>query len=232
MKTVKIIKTTQKEEPFFFTEALRFQDKIYLTESSQNLFMLFNVKNKEAAILNDRYPLDNFWPKRIGRKIYFFPIIIKENKDLLIYDIDTNHFVVKENPLKELLMGDVCITVASDEEIWILANKQKKLYGINPNLEIKSEISILNFNEDEKDVYVSGAAFSDALFFNGFENGTPLIQVKDGVAKMLEVGKAQTLLQVYIDMISKGDVHERKFNEINVGKSIYTYANLYGREGV
>lgn len=232
MNTVELLKNGQDNDRLFFTGALQFQDKIYLTESFGNRFVLYDVKSKEAAILNNRYLLDNFWPKRIGRKIYFFPITITENKGLLIYDIDTNHFAEKENPLKNLLPGDVCITVASDEEIWILANKQKKLYGLDLNLEMKSEISILNFNEAEKDVYVSGAAFEERLFFNGFENGSPLIQVKDGVATMLDVGREQTLLQVYIDMVNKGNAHERKFNEINVGKSIYVYANMYGRGGV
>ena len=91
---------------------------------------------------------------------------------------------------------------------------------MNHKLEIVSEISILNFNEEEKEIYVSGVAFADRFFWNGFVK-TPLIQVRDNIVEILDVGKNQNLLEMYIEMISKDNVYGEKFDELNIGKAIY-----------
>lgn len=209
-------------EAVFFTGAIRIHDKIYMIESAGNRIILFDIRNKKAKIiLKTNHTLENLQPEKIGDNIYFFPITIDGNEKIITYDTEENCFVEKEYPIKNLPHGEVCITVTFNEEIWILANKQKKIFRINTDLEIKSEIEILNFNEDKKEVYVSGAVFENCFFWNGFEGGTPLIQVKDGTAQILDVTENQSVLEVFIEMIKERGIYEEKYNELNIGKKIY-----------
>lgn len=230
IEEVQLLKSYQRE-PVFFTGSIRVQDKIYMIDSSGKRIILYDIRNKEVkSIQETNHLLDNLQPEKIGHNIYFFPIIIGGNEKILTYDTEENCFIKKEYPIKNLLQGEVCITVTFNGEIWILANRQKKIFRINSDLEIKSEIEILNFNEDKKEIYISGVAFEDCFFWNGFEDGTPLVQVKDGVAKILDVCKNQSILEIFIEMIKDCGTHEEKRNKFNIGKTIYDNVLLSSTE--
>lgn len=222
IKEIQLLEWNRDNISIFFTNVVRFQNIIYLIESSKKQIILFDIRNKEVKKLTEtNYQLENLNPEKIGNNICFFPVTIFGNERLIIYDTAENHFIAKEYPIKNLPQGEICITVEFNGEFWILANKKGKIFRINSDLKIESEIQILNFNENKKKEYVSGIAFADCFFWNGFEDGTPLIQVKDGIAHILDVSKDQSILEIFIEMIKECDTNREKRNELDIGKTIY-----------
>ncbi len=221
MQEIELQETEKSKDEYFFNGAVQFQQRIYMIESSKGQIVLFDVDDNKKEILSlGGHKAEGVLARSVGEKIYFFPIMIHGDESVLIYDINTGCFVEKEYPIKNLPEGDVCIHVVFGSEIWVLANKQKKIYKINDNLDIKSEISIRNFNEKMEEVYVSGMEFSERFFWNGHK-GNPLIQVKDGNVEILDVSKNRTLLEIYIEMINESDGNKEKFDEFHIGKTIY-----------
>lgn len=208
-------------EKAFFNGAVQFQQRICMIESSKGQILLFNIDSNEKKIINlGKYKVVNFYARGIGEKIYFLPIIIRGDDNLLIYDINTECLIEEEYPIKNLPEGDVCIHVVFGKEIWVLANKQKKIYQINDNLEIMSEISILNFNEKKEKVYISGIEVSGHIFWNGYK-GTPLIQVKNGITRMLDVSKEKKLFDGFIEMVKRDEDYVEKEDGFIIGQLIY-----------
>lgn len=216
-----LLENKQKNEDMRFNGVVRYHNDLYLAEISKNNLVSFNLNNREIKHIHlAGQKLDELLPIEIGGNIYFFPVTIKGNENLLMYDINTNEWMRKEYPIKSLSKGEVCINVAWNEEIWILANKKRKIYRINKDLEIISEVSILNFNEKERSVYISGMSFDSRLFFGGYDEA-PLIQVKDGDIHILDICVNKTSLEIYIEIIGQCDICKDIFEKANVGKSIY-----------
>ena len=111
IEKVQLFERKIMREKFFFNGAIQFQNYIYMMESSENVFVLFNTYNDQFEIIDfDGYYLDNFLSRRIEHEIYFFPITIKGNDNILVYDINTRSISRKEYPIKNLLQGEICIT--------------------------------------------------------------------------------------------------------------------------
>ena len=192
---IELLEADKKIKQVFFEGAVEINNKIYLEDSLNNTFVVYD--NNFTRVINVKgYPLRNKFPKRVENKIYLFPIHISGDEEVLIYDIDTNEFTKKDYPIKELPHGEVCITETLGKEIWILANKKKRIYRLDSSLEIISDISIVNFNKNEKIVYISGRTFANCSFWNG-NAGTPLIQIKDGTVQLLDIKK--DILEIYIE---------------------------------
>lgn len=225
MQEIKLVEETQYDNVLFFSGAIQFGKQIYLAETSLNILLVFNIDNCNIKIIYiNEYSLKDLALKGIKNKIYFFPIYINGNERLLVYDVNTNSCIEKEFSIKNLPYGDVCIALAFDDNIWVLANKKKRIYQMNLKLEIESEISILNFNEEEKMIYVSGFSFSDRFFWNGCI-GTSLIQVKDNMIQILDVNKDKNILGMYIDMIGKSSRGRIESKELDTGRLIYESIN-------
>ncbi len=219
MKTLRLFGS--EKESVFFSGAIHVSNQIYLAESVDNKLILFDLdKKKKEDICAINVQLNNFLMRKLDDQICFFPITVSGCDKLLIYDTDNNCLMEKEYPIKSLHPGDVCITVVLKNSIWVLANKQKKIYQINQMLEIESEIDILNFNDRLEEVYVSGTAFIDCLFWNG-HRGIPLIQVKDDMIQMLDVGKNSSLFEVYMEIVNKYDSNKGEIKKLSLGKAIY-----------
>ena len=221
VQKIELLKGSDKEKQIFFTGAIRVENKIYLTEHSKRILVVFHMFSKQIETIHiDSYSLENIFLTEIENKLYFFPVIVSEGQKVLIYDINNDYFIEKEYPIKRLPQKETCIPVLFNRKIWILANKQRKIYRINENLEIESEISILNFNKENIEIYVSGLAFDDRFFWNGF-NEAPLIEGKDDTVRILDVNKQKNILEIYMDMIETGGIHEGKQNRLGIGEEIY-----------
>lgn len=212
------INLNMPEEPVCFVGAVQFQNKIFLAESLRSIIMSFDLDNGEVKIVYAlKKQLEDSTVRRIDDKLYFFPM---NNKKVVIYDITKEDFMEREYPIRNLPKDEICIIVVFNKEIWILANKQKKIYQMDSNLEIETEIDILNFNKEQKMVYASGIAFSDRFFWSG-HGGNPLIQVKDGVAQILDVSKNKSFIEVYIDLVNRSDTSTERLSKSDIGKKIY-----------
>lgn len=217
IQEIKLLETDGESRQIFFEGAVEINNRIYLEDSLNNTFVVYDNNFAKVISVKDCL-LKNKFPKRVGNKIYLFPIHISEDEEVLIYDIDMNEFTKKDYPIKELPHGEVCITEILGKEIWILANKKKRIYRLGSNLEIISDISIVNFNKDEKIVYISGRTFADSSFWSG-NSGTPLIQIKDGAVQILEIKK--DILEVYIEILKKIKASKRELKKFDIGKLIY-----------
>lgn len=221
MRKLLLLERNKNKRQLLFNGAVQIQDKIYLQESTKELLILYDISNEEIKFIHTNgYQLENVWPEKIKDKIYFFPIVLKGNEKMLIYDCRARCFNEEEYPIKNFPQEEVCITLVYENHIWILANKQKRIYRMNHKLEIEREIFILNFNGNEKEIYVSGQVFPDCFFWNGYQ-GNPLIQVKGEKIKMLDVCKDKTLLEVYIEIVKRDDGAGGRDRELNDGKLIY-----------
>lgn len=211
-----------QESAFFFNGAVQFQNQIYMVESAKGTVFSFDADSNETSSIPVAGCLpDYLFPEKSGDKIYFFPTVItREKEPLLLYDIRSGRFTEDTYPIRDLAIGEVCITAVFGREIWILANKKKKIYQVNCDLELESEISIRNFNEDGKTQYAAGTVFEDRFFWHG-HRGDPLIQVKDGEVQFLDVGKDKTLLEVYIETVGKQSEDKKGIRGTGVGKLIY-----------
>lgn len=87
-------------------------------------------------------------------------------------------------------------------------------------MKIEEEITISNFNEDEKILYISGMLFNNQFFWHG-HTGTPLIWVKDDDVRILDVGKGKRLLEVYLETLIKRNIYKNTFGKLKIGEHIY-----------
>ncbi len=219
MKMLSLFESEKKT--IFISGAVHISNQIFLVESVDNELILFDLdKKKKVRICAINAQLNNFLMRKLDDQIYFFPITINGCDKLLIYDINKNCLMEKKYPIESLFPGEVCITAVLKKSIWILANKQKKIYQINQMLEIESEIDILNFNDSFEEIYVSGIAFIDYLFWNG-HRGTPLIQVKDDAIQILDTGKDKSIFETYLEIINNSSMDKEEMKKTNLGKSIY-----------
>jgi len=145
---------------------------------------------------------------------------MNDSSNLLFYDVNNDSFREKEYPVKNLPKEEVCLNIPYNKAIWILANKKKKIYKINSNLEMESEISITDFNKDEGIVYVSGAAVGNQFFWHG-HNGVPLICVKNNTVQILDVGRDKKIEDIYLEILEKRKVYRNMSDGPNIGKQIY-----------
>lgn len=219
IQEVEILKGNQKDDIVFFQGAVQFRDRIYLAESGRNKLVVFDIGDNRVKIIDvESYRLEGLSPKKIENEIWLFPM--NDSRNLLIYNVDTDSFREKEYPVKNLPKEEVCLHMPYNKAIWILANKQKKIYRINSNLKIESEVSISDFNKDEGIVYVSGAAVGYQFFWHG-HSGTPLIHVKNNTIQMLDVSKNIKIENVYLEMLEKRKVYRNISDRSNIGKRIY-----------
>lgn len=217
MEEIEVLKIVNKDEQVSFTDAVQVDNKIYLFEGNRNTIFLFDINNNELEVIDvNGYLLKERTVGVIGNKIYLFPWDIKEK--LLIYDITKNNFSEKEYPIKSLSQGEECVVIVHDKKIWILANKNRKIFQLNQDLEIESIVSDLNINIKEKK-YISGRATEDRIFFHGHD-GVPLMQIKDGEVQTIDINK--NIIDLFIDMLN--NTYDRfwdKFGKSEVGKKIY-----------
>ncbi len=221
IKTIELIKTNEINKQIYFERVIEFENKIYLIDTINDILISYDINNGKKEIKTNLNIPKKTLPKKIDKKIFFLPIIIEnESKNILIYDINANKIIKKENPISNFLKGEVFISEVFNKEIWILANKQKKIYRLNQNLEINFELSILNFNEDEKTIYVSSRVFEDRFFWHGHA-GTPLLQVKDEKIQLLDVCKDTNFLNIFIKLVNKYNYQKKESYRFNSGKFIY-----------
>ncbi len=223
MEEIELFNVKDENNMVFFSEAVQIKNIIYLFEGSENTIFLFDMNNNEIRTINaEGHQLKNREVGVIGNKIFFFPWDI--NANLVIYDICKKVFFEKEYPIKGLPKEEECAVVLVNKEIWILANKKKKIYQLDQDLKIKSIFSILDFNKNEKIAYISGRVVEDRAFFYGHD-GTPLIQIKDGDVKIIDINK--NVLELFIEIVNHTcDVCYGKLEGLEIGK--LTYENLKG----
>lgn len=223
IQPIELVKIKQASEQSFFRGTIFFQNKIYLVDTDNGFIIVYDI-NCKKAIEKSFQPFPHTYPKRINDKIYFFPVTMGKYKNILVYHISKEEFYEKEFPIKSIIEDDVGITEIFNEKIWILVNKQKKIYRLNQDLKIELEISITNFNEEEKTIYVSSTAFENMFFWHG-HTGTPLIQVDDESIKVLDVCENTNELEIYIKMISRYSKLKEKNSKFEIGKLIYERVN-------
>lgn len=211
-----------QEEKLDFGYALQYGDKIYLTENSKNRLLSFCLEDhKVSMIAAGNYLIEGAVLKLSDNKIWFFPVIFDQERELVIYDILERRFSGREYPIKKLSQGEICVTAVSGQKFWILANKKRKIYRIGKNLEIEAEIRIVNCDPDHAMIYCSVSEFADRFYWGGYLEDTPLIEVKDGKVRLVNFWEKKNVLEVYFDMLKKSDVCMDKREESNIGKRIY-----------
>lgn len=218
MEEIELIKN--KNGMVLFSGAIRVGSKVYLAESSRNILIVFNLNTDEMNIIDaSRYDLNNRTIKVIENRIYFFPWNVKEN--VILFDFDKEFFTERMYPIESLPQGEECAIIVNDKKIWILANKKRKIYCLSSNFKIESTVSILNFNENKKNMYISGWEVSGRAFWHG-HNMAPLIQVKDGIVQIIDVSEGKNILELYIEMINKiCDVCCNDFYRLSIGKIVF-----------
>lgn len=223
MEKLELIKTKNKNDEVFFSGAVQAGNAIYLAEEKSNFLILFNTDNGELEIVRaNGFTLKDITLGVIGDKIYFFPWDV--TRKLVIYHITKNTFYEEEYPIKNLPQGEECVVITYEGGFWILANKKKEIYRLDQGLEIRSVISILNFNKEEKIVYISGVVSEDRFFLHGHK-GTPLIEVKDGVARIRDVSRDKSSLELYIELLNS-DYEKCKHRVIESGVGQLIYENI------
>lgn len=221
IQEVEILKGNQKDDIVFFQGAVQIENQIYLAESKKNVLLVFDTEVSSVRMIDAAdYQLEERSPKVLGNEIWFFPI--NSSKNILIYNMNANCFKEKDYPVKNLSLGEVCLTIPHNEKIWIFANKKKKIYRINNNMDIESEISIADFNKDEGIVYVSGTAVGNCVFFHG-HSGTPLLCVKEDDAQILDVGKKKNILEVYLEQLNEINKYDSRTDGLSKGRQIYLF---------
>lgn len=219
MREIELVKEKQGADFVSFLGAVQIQNQIYLAESTENILIMFDSDNDNLKIIDiEGYELEGLSPKAIEDEIWFVPV--NSGKDILIYNVNSNSFMEKEYPIKGLPENEVCLFMVYNEEIWFLANQNKKIYKVNRDMYIEAEIIISDFNENDTVIYISGMLCANQFFWHG-HSGTPLIRVKDGVVQILDVGEDKRLLEIYLETIGKRSVYEKTSGKKTVGEYIY-----------
>lgn len=219
MREIELLKAKREDGLASFLGAVQIHNSIYLAESIENILIKFNTDTDDLEVIDiENCKLEGLSPKAFEDEIWFVPV--NSEKNIVTYDVNSNDFSEKEYPVKGLPENEVCLFMIYDKEIWFLANKNKKIYIVNRNMNTEAEITIPDFNESETVVYVSGMLFDNQFFWHG-HSGTPLIWVRSGVVQMLDVGKDKRLLEVYLETTSKRNVYERTSGKETIGEHIY-----------
>ncbi len=219
MSEIKLMREKQEKCLVAFLGAVQINNHIFLAESTENILIKFDVDNNDINIMNIKgYELEGAYPKFFENEIWFVPVNSKKN--ILLFNEKFNCFKEKEYPIKGLAENEVCLFMICENTMWFLANKNKKIYRLNRNMKIEEEITISNFNEDEKILYISGMLFNNQFFWHG-HTGTPLIWVKDDDVRILDVGKGKRLLEVYLETLIKRNIYKNTFGKLKIGEHIY-----------
>lgn len=220
MIKIELVGLNHKSENINFLGAVRFREKIYMLESINNLLVSYNIESGEIEVINSiEYNLKDTFPiKGIGNNIYFFPLDI--NRSVIIYNIDYSSFYEKEFPIKNFPSKEIYLVSVLDDNIWIFANKKAKIYLLDQEMEIKKEISVLNFNANDKTMYVSGMEFTDRFFWHGHAR-SPLIQVMNNHIEILDIYKNKKILEIYLQIINEDMKYKKEMNVTRVGEEIY-----------
>lgn len=220
MREIELLKAKREDGLASFLGAVQIHNSIYLAESIENILIKFDTDTDDLEVIDiENCKLEGLSPKAFEDEIWFVPV--NSEKNIVTYDVNSNDFSEKEYPVKGLPENEVCLFMIYNKEIWILANKKKKIYRVNRDMCIESEITISNFNEKNEAVYIFGVVLDDRFFWHG-HSGTPLIYVKNKDVGILDVGKGQTLLSSYLEVVNKGtDKRDVKASGLSVGRQIY-----------
>lgn len=219
MREIELLETNQKDGYVSFLGAVQIQNIIYFTESTENILIEFNIDTNDLMIIDvESHKLEGLSPKLFEDEIWFVPV--NPGKNILLFNTNYKKFTEKEYPIKELPENEVCLFMVYNKKIWFLANKNKKIYKVNHNMNIETEITISNFNENGATIYISGMLFDNQFFWHG-HSGTPLIRVEEGIVELLDVGKDKSLLEIYLETISKHDIYIKPSEKEKIGEYIY-----------
>lgn len=220
MTKIELIKKEQSNDFLKFFGTVRHGNNIYILESRKNILILYDI---DRGCVKTIYPnncnlRDTFPVKGIENSIYFFPLNTNEN--IVIYDVSNKNFYEKKFPIKDFLSEEIYLVSVLEGEIWIFANKQKKIYSMNHEMEVKKEIDVLNFSVSDRTIYVSGIEFSDRFFWHGHE-GSPLIQVKNNHVEIVDIYVDDSCLDIYLKVISERTERKKGFMTPEIGRQIY-----------